>query len=252
MNAYLIRIGIDSTEDSGSFNAPVNLKTMEFAYMPIRECREARSQCRQRTFDEFLAPCNKFGENLFPSRLLGHRAHIDPDFAELTYGDVDGMDVSTRKINHRGRPLRSQNLKEDDLLVFYAGLKPINYQANNGSNIIDAIIGIYVVKESIQASRLAEHGMSDSNAHTRCQFNDADIVVIAKPHVSGRLDRCIPIGGYRNKAHRVYSELLEDWGQLSIYDGYIQRSAILPSFKDPIKFNDWFKKQGRNLLQKNN
>jgi len=148
-------------------------------------------------------------------------------------------------------------LNEDDWLVFYSGLKPIKSQVDCRDRIVDAIIGIYVVKESIQYSGPVEHDMRDINAHTRCvDYNKSDIVVIAKPNVSGRLDKCIPIGGYRNKAHRVSKELLETWGNIKVHDGYIQRSATLPKFLDPQKFIDWFENQRtvRNihLIQRNN
>jgi hypothetical protein len=251
MKAFLVRVGIDSTQYSGGFNAPIDLETLEFAYVPIRERKEMLPTYK-RTFHKFKEPCNKLRIDL-PDRLLEKDVytHIDPDFSNLTYGDEDKLDI---KGNHRGRPLR--NLKENDWLVFYAGLKPIKSDRCYPNGIIDAIIGVYVVKEFIQASELARRGMRDSNAHTRYEFTDADIVVIAKPGVSGRLDKCIPIGCFRDKAHRVYSKLINEWGILSVNDGYIQRSAILPEFKEPEKFKKWFENQltirKLHLIQRNN
>jgi hypothetical protein len=251
MNAHLVRVGIDSTDASGGFNAPMNPETKEFAYVPIIEPRDIIGNLN-RTFQEFKDPCRKLGLSL-PSRLWNKNAHVDPDFSELTYGDVDGTDVSTGKNNHRGRPLR--NAQENDILVFYAGLREIHKISNHG-RIVDAIIGLYVVQESVSASKFAKGGSNDGNAHTRCEHNDADIVIIAKRTISGRLDKCIPIGEYRDNAHRVSKNILADWGDLYVNDGYIQRSARLPKFKDPERFYKWFNEhivnQRINLIPRNN
>lgn len=251
MNAYLVRVGVDITEESGQFNAPVDLETMEFVYVPIIERKEMLLKCK-RTFAEFISPCEKLGVKL-PSPLLNKNAHIDPDFSKLTYGDIDGKDQNTGKLNRRGRPLRE--LQENDILVFYAGLKPIQPKPNH-KGIIDALIGLYVVQEPVTASDYAQRGLGDNNAHTRCQFDDTDIIVTAKPKQSGRLDKCIAIGQYRDRAHRVNKDLLRIWGDLEIHDGWIQRSARLPKFEDPERFYAWFKEhianQGINLIQRNN
>jgi hypothetical protein len=60
-------------------------------------------------------------------------------------------------------------------------------------------------------------------------------VVRAKPKISGRLEKCLPIGSFRVPAdqpqkrasYRVNSEILATWGGLSIADGFLQRSARL-------------------------
>ena len=251
MNAYLVRVGIDSTARSGGFNAPMNPETKEFAYVPIIEDRTPLGNLN-RTFQEFKDPCSKLEQSL-PRKLWDTNAHLDPDFSELTYGDVDGRDIKTDKINHRGRPLR--NAQPNDILVFYAGLREVHKIPSHGG-IIDAIIGLYVVQESVSASKFAKGGSNDGNAHTRCHYNDADIVITAKRTISGRLDKCIPIGGYRDNAHRVSKDILDDWGDLDVHDGYIQRSAKLPKFNDPERFYNWFNEQLRDrrirLVQRNN
>ena len=60
---------------------------------------------------------------------------------------------------------------------------------------------------------------------------------------SGRLQRCLPIGEYRDRAYRVRRDLLEEWGGLSVKDGYLQRSARLPRFLDAPRFMDWLESQ---------
>jgi hypothetical protein len=86
MNAYLVRVGIDSTEESGHFNAPVDLETMEFAYVPIIEKREMHPNC-EKPLEVFEDICRKFCVP-FPPNLKDKKAHIDPDFSKLTYGDI--------------------------------------------------------------------------------------------------------------------------------------------------------------------
>lgn len=91
------------------------------------------------------------------------------------------------------------------------------------------------------------------NAHTRKRDIGApDIVVRGKPGESGRLKRCISIGEWHNGAYRVTKRLLEEWGELSVRDGFIQRSVRPPSFLDPPKFYNWFLRQEVGLMEKNN
>jgi len=70
--------------------------------------------------------------------------------------------------------------------------------------------------------------------------------------VSGRLERCIPIGDYRERAYRVRPTLLTAWGGLSVNNGYLQRSARLPEFSQADRFYDWFLAQKVALLPRNN
>jgi hypothetical protein len=91
------------------------------------------------------------------------------------------------------------------------------------------------------------------NAHTRkTKVGKADIVVRAKPKLSGRFERCIPIGEWRARAYRVRADVLDAWGGLSVKDGYIQRSIVPPAFIDALRFYDWFLKLNIPLIQKNN
>ena len=81
---------------------------------------------------------------------------------------------------------------------------------------------------------------------------ETDIVVRAKPGLSGRFDRCVPIGEWRDRAYRVRQDVLKGWGGLSVKDGFIQRSAVPPALNRPNQFLDWLQKQGVQLIQKNN
>ncbi len=245
MQALLVRVGIDLTEESGNWNAPVNPDTREFAYVPILEDEGGNGKKKIRSgyetfYDQFEA-CQKLGGKLDP-RLHGKHAHLDPDFECLTYGDE----------GNRGKPV--WKLANGDILAFYASLRPVK---SCNQKLIYALIGLYVVDKTKPASEIPKEDWH-KNAHTRRNPDKTDIVVFAKPDLSGRLERCIPIGEFRNGAYRVTNELLSEWGGLCgkdrhiIEGGYIQRSAILPSFCDPDKFYEWFQKQKIQLVTRNN
>jgi hypothetical protein len=148
----------------------------------------------------------------------------------------------------RSKPI--EDLGRDDFLAFYASLEPPNRQPGG---LLYAIIGFYVIDEVVRVRDVPRERWRE-NAHTRRQCNDpmAEIVVRARPVVSGRLERCIPIGEYRDNAYRVRRDVLEEWGGLGVKDGYIQRSGALPAFTDPKRFYAWFKKQQPTLVRKNN
>ncbi len=78
------------------------------------------------------------------------------------------------------------------------------------------------------------------------------MIVHAEAGQSGRLRRCIPIGEWRNRPYRVRTDLLARWGHLSCLDGFIQRSAVPPSFREPTQFLSWFVKQSPELVAANN
>lgn len=251
MNALLVRVGIDSTKESGGWNAPISTDTNDFVYVPIAEGRQICPKYR-RTYDEFNRHCEKLGECL-PDRFNDKNAHLDPDFFHLTYGDIDGKDVSTGKTNRKGKPIRELN--DADILVFYAGLKPIKHEPEE-DRLVYAIIGLYIIDgKPISAKDLVYKGERDKNAHTRGQYNEADIIVLAKRGgKSGRLEKCIRISKRRGKGkqYRVTEKLLHEWGGLSVKDGWIQRSAVLPRFCDPDRFYEWFIEQNIRLVERNN
>ena len=164
--------------------------------------------------------------------------HLDPDFECLTYGDEGGR---------RGAGMVTMD--DGDLLVFYGGLRPVH---DCDHRLIYALMGIYVVKEVVAVGKVPSDRWYE-NAHLRkAKLGETDIVVRAKAKVSGRFDRCIPIGEWRDGAYRVRQDILDAWGGLSVKNGFIQRSAVPPALCKPRQFMDWLQKQGVRLIQRNN
>jgi Nucleotide modification associated domain 3 len=243
VNAILVRIAID--QEYGEWNAPIDPESGEFVYVPIPE--KSRHKPRmERRYTEVLPALTSFAlkckldlqtDLRFPHELPSRLMHLDPDFEWLTYGD-----------NGDERGCGIKTLKEDDLLVFYAGLRSVR----NDRSLVYGLVGLYSIDEVVMANTIPPERHNE-NAHTRkLQIGAPDIVVRAKPSVSGRLSRCIPVGEWRNGAYRVIAKTLGDWGDLAVKDGFIQRSVRPPMFLDPTKFYRWFEKQRVELLQKNN
>ena len=236
MRGLLVRVGIDGTY--GGWNAPMNPHTGVFAYVPITEEGEKEVYPGyERGYAEFVAPCRNLGVALPTGLLVPDKlAHLDPDFSNLTYGDE----------HTRGKPL--WELEKGDILAFYASLRPTQTCQHR---LVYAIIGLYVVDKVVAAKDIPMEDW-DRNAHTRRQPDETDVVVVGRPTVSGRLERCLPIGEFRNKAYRGTNGLLGAWGGLGVNDGWIQRSGTLPHFCDTRSFYNWFIQQRIPLIAKNN
>ena len=243
MEAILIRVGVDQTY--GQWNAPVDPESGHFVYVPIPEKRAFRPGL-ERSYREVLPALQRFALRFeldlesslgLPRGLLDHTVHLDPDFDWLTYGD-----------NGDKRGAGIKHLSEGDLLVFYAGLRSVRASRK----LVYGLVGLYVV-DNVLPARSVLPDQYKSNAHTRrLKIAARDIVVRAKPSVSGRLTRCVPIGEWRDGAYRVTPGLLKKWGGLSVKDGYVQRSARPPAFLNASKFYRWFLRQEVELIQRNN
>ena len=236
MNALLVRVGADQSAGGGSWNGPVHGGTGEFAYVPIPESGEVHAGL-ERPYALFVPALARFGLRL-PAHLDGRRMHLDPDFEHLTYGDR----------GERAKQIRA-SLGPSDMIVFYAGLADVR----GAARLVYALMGLLVVEEIVAALDVPGERW-DSNAHCRRVLapTAADIVVRGRVGSSGRLARCLPIGEYRDRAYRVRRDLLEQWGGLSVKDGYLQRSARLPRFLDAERFVGWLERQRPRLIQANN
>lgn len=244
VRAFLIRIGIDQAY--GGWNAPMNPTTNEFVYVPIPEGRPMRRSLATpyalvkpalANFERANAGA-RGADSTLPDPLSRANMHLDPDFGRLTYGDS-----GTR----RGKGLTS--LGSGDVVAFYSGLRPV---APCQHRLVYALVGLYRVAESARVESVPESRWAE-NAHTRCvEREGSDVVIRGASGSSGRLRTCIPIGEFRDRAYRVEQAILAAWGGLSCRDGYLQRSAVLPTFLDPKRFMRWFENQAPELISANN
>jgi hypothetical protein len=235
MNALLCRVGADQSVNGGSWNGLVDTATGRFLYVAIPESRPVKPGM-EKPYSALASKILEFGGTL-PPQFHARHMHLDPDFDYLTYGDQ----------GERAKQLKV-NLDDGDLLVFYASLSDVRTKA-----LIYAIIGLYVIEDCRLATELPPNEYC-TNAHTRrdLQPGAQDLIIRGRPGASGRLEYCLPIGDYRDRAYRVWPDLLEEWGGLSVRDGYLQRSARLPRFLDPYRFQNWLNSKTPVLLQKNN
>jgi hypothetical protein len=236
MKGLLVRVAADQSDGGGRWNSPADSRTGEFVYVAIPES-SPRHPGLNKSYAGVSRPLETMGARL-PMHLSAQDMHLDPDFEHLTYGDQ----------GERAKQIRTK-VGPGDLLVFYAGMRDVQPAAG----LVYALIGLYVVDEIVSALTVPT-ARRHENAHTRRVLGTCatDIVVRAQPEVSGRLERCIPIGNYRKRAYRVWPKLLTAWGGLKVNDGYLQRSARLPEFSQAERFYDWFRAQKMALLRRNN
>lgn len=238
----LVRVGADQSAGGGDWNAPTD--GSDFAYVPIPE-DSVTHPGMSKPYTLAAPAVARFGWAL-PAHLGARDMHLDPDFFHLTYGDQGQRAIQI-----------SSKLGTDDLLVFYAAFRHVVPQPR----LVYALIGLYVIEEIVPAVPIPS-SRRDENAHTRRKLPStaADIVIRAKPDVSGRFDRCISVGSFRSSVHkplgrpcyRVESNILSAWGGLSSSDGYVQRSARLPEFLNVAQFYRWFLGHGILLVRRNN
>jgi hypothetical protein len=245
VRATLVRVGIDLT--AGGWNAPVDPATNEFVYVPIPEAARFPQRPALATTYAAVAPAlARFAAQrpdapsrfvTLPPNLASAPTHLDPDFDRLTYGD-DGT--------RRGRTLAT--FEAGDLVVFYAGLRPL---APCPHRLVYALVGLYRVAAVARAADVPRARWHE-NAHLRRLVpRGTDVIVRADPGRSGRLRRCIPIGERRAGAYRLRRELLEAWGGLTCKDGFLQRSAVPPLLLDPARFLAWLERQRPELVAAN-
>jgi hypothetical protein len=244
MRGILVRVAIDQA--FGKWNGPVDPDTREFVYVSIPDTElraglETPYALAQRALGDFAA--NRVVDARaceLPVALGGSQMHLDPDFGHLTYGDKEA----------RGRDIAG--FAAGDVIVFYSGLRPCRPIAQKAGKLVYAIIGIFRVDEVVRVDDVVPSRWHE-NAHTRrATHRPTDVIVRGQKGASGRLRRCMPIGEYRDRAYRVRHDLLDAWGDLTVTDGYIHRSAVPPRFLKPEQFLKWFDAQQPELLAVNN
>jgi hypothetical protein len=236
----LMRVGIDQT--FGEYNAPMNPETGDYIYMPIPESRREFKPGMSTTYDSMVSKFDCWNKSngstlVFPPHLQGKNCHLDPDFDYVSYGD-----------QATGRGLRVCELQKGDFLAFFASFKPTHACEHK---LIYALYGIIVV-DSISTVKNLEPVRFHENAHTRVLSPDLDhLVVFGDPILSGRFDKAIPIGEFRNGSYRVTNPMLDAWGGIGVKDGFIQRSVNPPWFNDGEKFLRWLGERDVKRIQSN-
>lgn len=232
----LVRVGIDQGFKDCA-NAPYDPKSREFLYVPIHERPEMKHKYRiRRTYDEIenCAPFEKLGYRSIKKLIDNkHVMHLDPDFEHLTYGD-------------QGQRAKQIVSADPEFLAFYA-----SFRATRNEPLCYGLIGIMYVDEIVDAMDVSKSRW-DENAHTRRKPVQGEIIVRAMRKVSGRFTKVLPIGEYRDRAYRVTHDILDEWGGLSVKNGYLQRSARLPRFQVPERFKRWLDAQNVTLMRDNN
>jgi hypothetical protein len=109
MKAMLLRVAIDKGTDRTL--GPI-FEDGSFEFIPISE-GDVKSK-EDRTYKNTLGRTGKPLATYLPKRIENRAMHYDPEFESFTYGDPTGKRKYLIK------------LKENDLLVFYAGLTPFN------------------------------------------------------------------------------------------------------------------------------
>ncbi len=236
----LIRVGIDQT--CGKYNSPINPDTNDYIYIPIPQGNDDFRSGMRTSYNDLLpyfkSWCKKNNSQIkFPSHLEDKSCHLDPDFNFSTYGDQE-----------TGRGLRIKALKKGDFLAFFASFRPITQCEHK---LIYALYGIMIVDRVLKVSDVPK-SLLHTNAHTRINnMNNEHLVVFANPNLSGRFNKAIPIGEFRDRSYRVKKELLNAWGNIDVQGGFIQRSVNPPWFKNPNKFLKWFESQQVKLINSN-
>src|SRR5438105_2787227 len=115
MNGILLRVGCDMTKVGGFWNAPVDVASWHYAYVPIPGVEASQHHiCECPTYRRFASAVSALGSHLPDHLSPTTKAHLDPDFETLSYGEPAG--------SSRGSAL--EKLRKGDFVAFYAAFRP--------------------------------------------------------------------------------------------------------------------------------
>lgn len=160
-----------------------------FEYVPIPEKCEVDSS-RSILFSQIPARSGGTIEQFVPRRYRGTPAHYDPEFETSTYGDPA-----------RNKRTQLLNLNCYDLLVFYAGLRPLSER--QGSKLY--IIGYFTVQKVYKMEMLEPWpapGLQHlwANAHFKRKNGDPNLVVVKGfPQGSRLLEKAVSVSDSHQK-----------------------------------------------------
>lgn len=189
VTGYLIRVGLDQGYKGGEGLAPID-REGNFSYIPIPE--DAHSE-ETRTYGdqtgELGGPFVEYTER-GPDQVI----HYDPEFESYTYGEVGP---------NKARTLRK--LSSDDLLVFYAGLRPLEGEDRPRVYIIGyfTIEGAYDLQDLTPEEREQVLQENAKNAHAkRTELTPEHkhpardrfpVIIVGDPERSQLLPKAIPL-----------------------------------------------------------
>lgn len=147
-----------------------------FEYVPIPDNPRGASE-RSLFFQDIPARSGGSLARFVPTRHCKGPAHYDPEFETFTYGDPS-----------RNKRRQIRKLGRNDMLVFYAGLRP--YEQNRGSKLY--LIGYLVVLRVHEVTALnpwppPAYERLWGNAHFRRSQGDEDLVVVEGDPITSRL-----------------------------------------------------------------
>jgi hypothetical protein len=180
MKILLLRVGIDT--GTGRSLGPI-FEDGSFEYVPIPE---GQPTTEKRTFAHLRGRSRAMLKEFVHPRYRDSPIHEDPEFRTFTYGDTIPRKVA-----------QMRRLVPDDLLVFYAGLKPVD--GFDKSRVF--IIGYFKVKKVYDLSgrrkstRMSVPRAVRSNAHIKRKKPDKTLVVVkGYREESTLLSKASPLG----------------------------------------------------------
>ncbi|MDE0478148.1 MAG: hypothetical protein OXI13_00805 [Gammaproteobacteria bacterium] len=234
MQVVLLRVGIDT--GSGGMHGPL-FRDGSFEYLPIPDnFGNGRKGIDERTYGNSVS---RRGEPLVSYFPEGRRAemrdkpmHFDPEFIAFTYGDPV----------RRGPKRSLAKLAAGDILVFYAGLKGLDFDCPAALHII----GYFEVTAAGFANEFSRKELSElfaSNFHVRHQAvfeEQKDRLILVKGGDGSRLLHkavCISIPGKNSAGRLMYRLSLEMQQIFGDFDGKtgFPRSTprrVLPQFTE--------------------
>ena len=253
MKAIMIRVGVDSGEHSGEWNAPCNPDNRDFLYVPVPAGDRYEDPSLNPYYADTVVPAiegfsqRNHTQASLPVWIKNDSAHLDPDFrsCRLSYGN---------STNNKGKALLE--LAAGDIVIFYNSMQPINKPEQTG-NLEYGIIGRLTVQAIKQVAAITDEAEIQRNIHSRrANRVPTDVVVFGEPDESGRLEKYLPIGKYQrleNHSSSFYwlrDSLVEEWG--GVNHRYIQMSLNPIKLSDVPRFLEWWHRQKPSLVHANN
>ena len=213
MKAMLLRVGID--KGAGGALGPI-FKDGTFEYIPIPE--NPYNSNTDSTYSNTQGRNENFLSEFVPKGLKDESMHFDPEFKTFTYGDPTRKSSSLRKLN------------KNDLLIFYAGLKPFeNKRYEEGLYII----GYFTVKEVLDFDKMTEDEVLEcqnschNNAHIKRKESTENLIIVKGfKNKSKLLDKAIKISVKgEDSIGRTLHVLSPKMENITALSGSIQRST---------------------------